>query len=89
MKYEIEFGELTDKRKRKIHSVITNGNEHGYYLRNIKHRYFLVEKFYKIDFKKNLSRAPMGLCIFNLTQILEIEHLPENHDIAELLMSKA
>ena len=88
MQYEAEYGDLTEERKYKILLAITDGDEHGYDLRTIKHRYFFVEKFYETDFKKITPRAPMGSRIFDLTQILETEHLPETKDIAELLKTK-
>ncbi|WP_253197478.1 hypothetical protein [Clostridium algidicarnis] len=88
MKYEAEYGELTEERKQKILRAIADGDEHGYDLRTIKHRYFFVEKFYETDFKKITPRAPMGSRIFDLTQILETEYLPETKDIAELLKTK-
>lgn len=88
MQYEAEFGELTDQRKEKILKAITDGDEHGYDLRTIKHRYFFVEKFYETDFRKITPRAPMGTRIFDLSQILETEHLPETQGIAELLKTK-
>jgi len=52
MQYEAEYGELTEERKQKIFRAIADGDEHGYDLRTIKHRYFFVEKFYETDFKK-------------------------------------
>lgn len=88
MQYETEYGELTEERKHKIHLAITDGDEHGYDLRTIKHRYFFVDKFYETDFKKITPRAPMGTRVFDLSQVLETENLPETQEIAELLNTK-
>ena len=88
MQYEAEFGELTDERKAKILKSIADGDEHGYDLGTIKHRYFFVEKFYETDFKKITPRAPMGTRLFDLTQVLETENIPETPPIAELLAEK-
>ena len=88
LQYEAEYGELTEERKLKIHNAIENGVEHGNDLKSIKHRYFFVDKFYETDFKKITPRAPMGTRVFDLTQILETEQLPETSDIAELLKTK-
>lgn len=88
IQYEVEFGELTDERKNKIRRSIEDGDEHGYDLRTSKHRYFFVEKFYETDFKKVTPRAPMGTRIFDLSEILETDQLPETSDIADLLKSK-
>ena len=51
-------------------------------------RYFFVDKFHKTDFKKITPRAPMGSRIFDLTEILGTEQLPETHEIAKLLSAK-
>lgn len=88
MQYEVEFGELTEERKQKIADAIIDGVQYGYDIKSSKHRYFFVEKFYETDFKKITPRAPMGTRVFDLTQILETEQLPETEDIAELLKSK-
>lgn len=88
MQYEVEYGELTEERKNKILRSIEDGDEHGYDLRTIKHRYFFVEKFYETDFKKITPRAPRGSRIFDLTQVLETEQIPETKKIAELLKIK-
>lgn len=87
-KYEVEFGELTEERKQKIADAIIDGVQHGYDIKSSKHRYFFVEKFHETDFKKITPRAPMGTRVFDLTQILETEQLPETEDIAELLKTK-
>lgn len=68
--------------------AIQDGDSHGYELRNIKHRYFFVEKFYGTDYKKITPRAPMGTRIFDLTQVLGTENIPSTEKIAELLSSK-
>ena len=88
MQYEVEFGELTEERKQKIADAIIDGVQHGYDIKSSKHRYFFVEKFHETDFKKITPRAPMGTRVFDLTQILETEQLPETEDIAELLKTK-
>lgn len=88
MQYEAEYGELTEERKQKILRAIVDGDEHGYDLRTIKHRYFFVDKFYETDFKKITPRAPMGTRVFDLTQILETEKLPGTQEIAGQLTTK-
>ncbi|MGN8046898.1 hypothetical protein [Bacillus altitudinis] len=88
MQYEAEYGDVTEERKQKILRAISDGDEHGYDLRTIKHRYFFVEKFYETDFKKMTPRAPMGSRVFNLTDILGTEQLPITSDIAQLLKTK-
>lgn len=89
MQYKAEFGDLTEERKEKILLSIIEGDEHGYDLRTKEHRYFFVEKFYETDFKKTTPRPPMGSRIFDLTKILETEHLPDVEKISELLIEKS
>lgn len=86
LEYKVESGELTDERKQQIDRAIEDGKNYGYELDAT--RYFFVDKFYETDFKKITSRAPMGSRIFDLTQILEREKLPETQEIAELLNDK-
>lgn len=66
IKYNVEYGELTDEKKEVIAQALADGDSHGYDLRTIEHRYFFVEKFYETDFKKITPRAPMGTRILIL-----------------------
>lgn len=86
--YDAEFGELTEDRKNLIAQAMADGDSHGYDLRSIKHRYFFVDKFYETDFKKVTPRPPMGTRIFDLTQVLETENIPETEEIAHRLRAK-
>ena len=88
VKYNSEFGELTDERKQTIEKAMADGDSHGYDLRTIEHRYFFVDKFYETDFKKVTPRAPMGTRIFDLTQVLGTEDIPETEELAQSLMNK-
>lgn len=88
IEYESELGELTEERKEKILLAIQDGDVHGYDLRTKKHRYFFVEKFYETDFKKITPRAPMGTRIFDLSQILSIDVIPNTEELAVLLRTK-
>ncbi|MCI5687236.1 MAG: hypothetical protein MR303_01870 [Emergencia sp.] len=88
MEYNVEFGELTDERKAQIQRAIANGDEHGYDLHSIKHRYFFVDKFYETDFKKTTPGPSRGTRIFDLTQVLGVNKLPETAEIAEMLRNK-
>lgn len=89
VKYNAEFGELTDERKSIIAEAMADGDLHGYDLRTIKHRYFFVEKFYETDYKKVTPRAPMGTRIFDLTQVLGTEDIPDIEELAQRLMSES
>ena len=85
IKFKAEFGALTEDRKETIRKAMADGDSHGYDLRSIEHRYFFVEKFYETDFKKVTPRAPMGSRIFDLTQILGTDQLPDTEQLADLL----
>lgn len=82
VKYNIEFGDLTDERKETIVKAMADGDSHGYDLRSIEHRHFFVDKFYETDFKKITPRAPMGTRIFDLTQVLGTEVIPDTEELA-------
>ena len=85
VKYDAEFGELTDERKKTIAKAMADGDSHGYDLRTIEHRYFFVDKFYETDFKKVTTRAPMGTRIIDLTQVLGTEDIPDTKELAKRL----
>ena len=88
MEYDVEYGELTDERKQKIHNAIKDAVAYGYDLSSIKHRYFFVDQFYETDFKKSTLYPPRGTRIFDLSAILEMSELPSSEEIAELLKNK-
>lgn len=89
VKYNSEFGNLTDERKEKIRLAMEDGDSHGYDLRTIEHRYFFVDRFYETDFKKVTPRAPMGTRIFDLSALLDLTELPDTEEIALLLKDKS
>ena len=89
MNYKSEYGELTDERKKKIQRAIENGKMRGWDLQKIEHRYFFVDKFFETDFKKITPKALMGTKIFDLTQELGTDDLPNTEEIALLLKEKS
>lgn len=89
IRYNPEFGELTDERKQMIAKAMADGDSHGYDLRTIEHRYFFVEQFYETDFKKISSGGSMGTRIFDLSNLLGTEEMPEVEQIAEMLKNKS
>ena len=89
VKYNAEFGELTEERKEIIKNAMAEGDTHGYDLRTNEHRYFFVEKFYETDFKKITPRAPMGTRIFDLTQVLGTEDIPDIEELARRLRNES
>lgn len=51
IKFNAEFDELPEERKRVITDAMVDGDSHGYNLRTVKHRYFLLENFMKLIFR--------------------------------------
>ena len=89
IKFKAEFGDLTEDRKETIRLAMADGDSHGYDLRTVEHRYFFVEKFYETDFKKVTPRAPMGSRIFDLTQVIGTDQLPDTEQLAEALKKES
>lgn len=50
---------------------------------------FFVEKFYETDFKKASPRAPMGSRVFDLTEVMGTDQLPDIEQLAEDLKDKS
>ncbi len=88
IRYNPEFGELNEERKDIILKAMTDGDKYGYDLRSTEHRYFFVDKFYETDFKKTTPRAPMGTRVFDLTQVLGTEDIPDTEELAYRLQSE-
>lgn len=88
MVYEAEYGVLTKERTEAILRAIADSTKYGYDLKTVKHRYFFVEKFYEMDFKKITPRPPMGARVFDLQQILGRNEMPEVSQIAKMLSEK-
>ena len=86
IEYKAEMGELTEERKDTVRIALEDKESHGWY---DQCRYFIVEKFYDTDFKKITPKAPMGTRVFDLSQILELDELPDTKTIAEILKSKS
>lgn len=52
-------------------------------------KYFFVEKFYETDLKKITPRVPMGTRIFDLTQVLGTEGIPDTDKLTQHLMNES
>ena len=85
VRYNAEFGELTEERKQIISEAMADGDSYGYDLRSVEHRYFFVDKFFETDFKKISPRAPMGTRIFDLTQVLGTDVIPDTEELSKRL----
>ncbi len=86
VKYDVEYPKkknadaLTDERKEMIDQFF-----HEYHLENDKHRFFFVEKFYETDFKKISKGGLQSSKIFNLTEFLKRDDIPDAETLAKLL----
>ena len=85
IKFNPEFGELTEERKELIKQAMADGVSYGYDLRTKEQRYFFVDKFYETDFKKITPGPSMGTRIFDLTQVLNTKDIPDAAMLAEKL----
>lgn len=88
IEYEAELGEITNERKDTIVKAMEDALFYGYDLKNYNHKYFFVDKFYETDFRKVSKGGSMGAKIFDLTEILKSDNLPEVDQIAEILKDK-
>ena len=79
---------MTEELTQTIISAAAYAEKHYGYFLTTPHRYYFVERFYETDFQKITPKAPMGSRVFDLTQILETENLPETAKIAEMLRTK-
>lgn len=86
--FTVEKGKLTDEMKKRIAFAAEDGKNYGYDLKK-PHRFFFVEKFYETDFKKVTPRAPMGTRIFDLTQVLGTDDIPDTEELAQALKEKS
>ncbi|MBQ1649463.1 MAG: hypothetical protein II047_13540, partial [Bacteroidales bacterium] len=81
-----ERGELTEDLKQKIEKAREDAKQYGYALNS--ERYFFVEQFYETDFPKVSKGPSMGTRMFDLTEVLQMDSLPDTERIAELLRNK-
>lgn len=88
IQYEAVLGDVTNERKDTIVKAMEDAFSYGYDLKNYKHKYFFVDKFYETDFRKVSKGGAMGAKIFDLTEILKSDSLPEVDQIAEILKDK-
>ena len=81
--YTVEKGVLTEDIKNRIIEAREDAKNYGYDMSNT--RYFIVDEFYETDFKKNTPYAPRGSRVFDLTELLNTEKLPDVKVIADEL----
>lgn len=72
----------------RINEAIHRARDYGYNLRSVCHRYFMVEKFYPIDFRKNSKNPIQKSKFFNLAEMLKYKTMPDTEKIASDLDGK-
>lgn len=83
MRYRNETGEAaTPKEIDQIEEAIRRSEDYGYNLRTIEHRYFIVEKFYPINFRKTSKNPIQKSKFFNLADMFAYKTMPDTEKIA-------
>lgn len=83
MTYRAESGEApTPDETCRINEAIHRAEDYGYNLRTISHRYFMVEKFYPIDFRKSSKNPIQKSKFFNLADMFGYKTMPDTEKIA-------
>lgn len=85
IKIKVEQGQsITDQETKSIKEAIERSRKYGYDL-TVPHRYFLVDKFYKTDYKKITPYPIQRTKYFDLKDLLQCTELPSDEEIAEQL----
>ena len=83
MTYRAESGaEPTADETERINEAIRRADNYGYNLRTISHRYFIVEKFYPMDFRKSSKNPIQKSKFFNLADMFGYKTMPNTDVIA-------
>ena len=83
MTYRAESGaEPTTDEIERINEAIRRADNYGYNLRTISHRYFIVEKFYPMDFRKSSKNPIQKSKFFNLADMFGYKTMPNTDVIA-------
>ena len=81
--YRAESGaEPTADDIERINEAIRRADHYGYNLRTISHRYFIVEKFYPMDFRKSSKNPIQKSKFFNLADMFGYKTMPTTDVIA-------
>ncbi len=83
MVWKTEVGSpVTEEEKARIMEAIRRSEQYGYDLRTESHRYFLVDHFYPIDFRKDSPNPIQKSKYFNLADMFGYDKMPETNVIA-------
>ena len=90
IKYRTETGEpVTVEEIGRIEEAIHRADGYGYNLHTISHRYFIVEKFYLINFRKSSKNPIQKSKFFNLADMFGYKTMPSTEHIAADLNGRA
>lgn len=82
--FQIENGESAAQEEiDRIAEAIRRADDYGYDLRTVRHRYFIVERFYPIDFRKNSKNPIQKSKFFNLADMFGYQTMPDTEKIAD------
>lgn len=83
MTYKVEKGsDPTQDEIERINEAIHRADGYGYNLHTVSHRYFIVEKFYPIDFRKSSKNPIQKSKFFNLAEMFHYKTMPDTAKIA-------
>ena len=85
IKTVIEWNQNSPHPENVISGIVWNGERsarYGYNLQTISHRYFIVEKFYPMDFRKSSKNPIQKSKFFNLADMFGYKTMPNTDVIA-------
>lgn len=89
IEFVVETGpSLSPDEKKRIEEAIKRSESYGYDLKNEPHRYFLVDKFFPMSFKKTSPYPIQKSKYFNLAEMLGYDKMPDTAVIASALDGK-
>jgi len=87
--HKADFGEPpTDEEIHRINSAIERAKAYDYNLSDNLHKYFIVDKFYEMDFRKASKNPIQKSKYFNLAEMLGYVKMPSTEQIAHDLDGK-
>ena len=88
--FDIKKGEkLTNEETENIKAAIIHAKEFDYDLPQVPHNFFIVDKFYPVDFYKKSKYPIQKSKYFNLAQMLKVKELGPTETIVKELNGKA
>ena len=78
----IQVDECLQDEIERINEAIHRADGYGYNLHTVSHRYFIVEKFYPIDFRKSSKNPIQKSKFFNLAEMFHYKTMPDTAKIA-------